>query len=124
MKKGKPLSREHAITMVLAVLSEGPRHGYEIGREVEKITDKRIHFNHGTLYPVLHALEEEGCIASEWVAAAGDRQRCIYHLTEHGRTEFQKYLSAWKSFSGAVNEVLSRVENPFTALGGVFYGHG
>ena len=54
------------MTMILAVLRDGARHGYDVAREVERRSDQRIRFNDGTLYPVLHALEKEGLIVRTW----------------------------------------------------------
>jgi len=55
--------------MALKTLSVlGPQHGYGIARRVEQTSDNLLSVNHGTLYPVLLKLEQEGAIASEWVS--------------------------------------------------------
>lgn len=94
------------MTMILAVLRDGQRHGYDIAREVERRSDRRIKFNDGTLYPVLHALEKEGMIESSWEYPVGERQRRVYALNEKGRLELERQMDAWRNFSNAVNQVL------------------
>jgi len=94
------------MTMILAVLRAGSRHGYDIAREVERRSDRRIRFNDGTLYPVLHALEREGLIVSEWDVTPGERKRRVYSLNENGVRELDRQIAAWRDFSWAVNQVL------------------
>ena len=53
--------------MVLKTLNAmGPQHGYGIARRIEQTSDNLLSINHGTLYPVLLKLEQEGAIALEW----------------------------------------------------------
>jgi DNA-binding PadR family transcriptional regulator len=53
--------------MVLKTLEAmGPQHGYGIARRIDQISENLLSVNHGTLYPVLLRLEQEGAIASEW----------------------------------------------------------
>ncbi len=112
MRPSKTLKREYAVPLILAVLEEGPRHGYDIAREVERRSGNRVRFNDGTLYPTLHALEEEGCIASQTDPDSGDRPRYVYTLTEHGATVLEKHVAAWHDFSNAVNDVLAQRGGP------------
>lgn len=100
------MNRGHAMTMILAVLRDGARHGYDVAREVERRSDHRIRFNDGTLYPVLHALEKEGLIESTVEGEPGERQRRVYALNEQGEREFQRQMADWQNFSQAVNQVL------------------
>jgi hypothetical protein len=62
----RELIRGSTPTLVLAVLSEGPRHGYAIAREVNRRTEGALKFKQGTLYPVLHGLERDGLVAGAW----------------------------------------------------------
>jgi PadR family transcriptional regulator PadR len=94
------------MAMILAVLHDGERHGYDIGNEVDRRSGERIQFNDGTLYPLLHALEKEGLIVSHWEQPVGERKRRVYALTESGEAELQRKLEAWRDFSRAVDQVL------------------
>lgn len=104
------LNRGHAMTLILAILRDGTRHGYDIAREVERRSENQISFNDGTLYPTLHALEKEGWIQSEWAQPQGERRRRIYALKEEGLRELDRQVQDWNNFSLAVNQVLNPVE--------------
>lgn len=110
MPAERTLNRGHAMTMILAVLRDGARHGYDIAREVERRSDNRISFNDGTLYPTLHALEKEGLILSSWEQPKGERRRRIYALNQQGLEELNRQVTAWNDFSLAVNQVLNPSE--------------
>jgi PadR family transcriptional regulator PadR len=93
-------------TLVLAVLQDGARHGYDIAREVERRSGNALTFTEGTLYPVLHTLEKNGSVLSEWERTPGERARRIYRLTPKGEAELTKLVDGWQQFSEAVNSVL------------------
>lgn len=94
------------MTLVLAVLRDGPCHGYELAKEVERRSRVVVQFNDGTLYPLLHALEAEGLIVSEWSSEHGDRPRRVYSLTEAGVADLERRVREWSEFRAAVDGVL------------------
>jgi PadR family transcriptional regulator, regulatory protein PadR len=102
------LLRGNASTIILAVLRDGARHGYEIAREVERRSENSINFRHATLYTVLHLLEEQGLITSVWEHPEGERSRRVYSLTTEGLQTLDKALVSWDRFASAMNEVLGR----------------
>jgi PadR family transcriptional regulator PadR len=116
MPKDNGLNRKHAITLVLAVLGEGSRHGYDIAREVERRSGSEISLHDGSFYPVLRQLEGEGWIVSEWEGEEGTRRKRIYTLTPAGHGELAKQVEAWRSFSGAMERVLTGEKSQFNAL--------
>ena len=69
--------------LVLSVLRDEPRHGYEIALEVEDRSGGAFELQHGTLYPILHRLEDEGLIRGAW--SEEGRRRKVYRLTKAGR---------------------------------------
>lgn len=71
--------------LILAVLRERPKHGYQIALDVEEETGGVFTFQHGTLYPILHRLDREGRIRGRWDRGGG-RRRKVYALTESGRS--------------------------------------
>ena len=73
--------------MVLKTLNAmGPQHGYGIARRIEQTSDDLLSINHGTLYPILLKLEQEGAIASEWGVSENNRRAQV--LPDHeDRTE-------------------------------------
>src|SRR5262249_43915420 len=86
----RELLKGNTPTLVLAILSEGPQHTYEIGRIIAERAGDAVQFKRGTLYPVLHALERDGLVVGEWRHTGGDRPRCIYTITPAGRTELAR----------------------------------
>lgn len=80
------LVREINETLILAVLRDGARHGYQIALDVEEQTEGMFSFQHGTLYPILHRLEKDGEIRGEWTKGEG-RRRKEYHPTPRGLRE-------------------------------------
>lgn len=91
--------------MVLRLLRENDRYGYEILRELEQRSENVFSLNEGALYPVLHKLETEGYVAS-YIEESGGRKRKYYHLTPGGAALYDKKHREWFSFSSAVNMVL------------------
>jgi len=92
--------------MVLAVLENTARHGYEIGKLIESRSGGHIQFNVSSLYPVLYRMEERGWITGRWVERAGQRRRCHYVLTADGRSVLARERRTWEAFTVAVNHVI------------------
>lgn len=74
--------------LALAVLREGPKHGYQIALELERSSGGRFVLQHGTLYPILHWLERERLIRGSWEEVGG-RRRKVYGLTAAGRRKLE-----------------------------------
>ncbi len=79
------LSKRINELLVLAVLDQGPAHGYQIALAVEEQTGGSFSFQHGTLYPILHRLEADGRLRAEWHGTG--RRRKTYEITGAGRAE-------------------------------------
>jgi len=103
----RELIRGNTPTMVLAVLRDGPSHGYAIAREVNRRTGDALTFKQGTLYPVLHLLEEQAWIAGAWEHLDGERPRKVYSITEAGAAELERRLQVWGRFSEAMQRVVA-----------------
>jgi PadR family transcriptional regulator, regulatory protein PadR len=108
--KGQTL-KGHLDLLVLAVLADGPRHGYAVIERLRQRSGDAFDLPEGTVYPVLHRLEGAGLLASEWSEQSGRRRR-TYRLTEQGRSAFVQERSAWDEFSAAVGSVLGGVPWP------------
>jgi len=79
--------------LMLRVLADGPRHGYEIKKQVERILGGRS-INNNVLYPALRRFEEQGAI--ERVAAEADPgrpPRNVYRLTDTGHDVLQAMIA-------------------------------
>jgi DNA-binding PadR family transcriptional regulator len=82
--------------LILASLSAGPKHGYQLAVDIEGRSEGTFKFNHGTLYPILHKLEKDGLIAGTWSNAGQGRKRKSYALTRKGRQYAGEQLAAWR----------------------------
>lgn len=96
-------------TLVLAILREGPSHGYGITHEIERRTENAVSFRQGTLYPLLHELEREGMIVGQWETLGDERPKKIYTITEKGLEELASGIDAWKRLSKAMMQVTNEV---------------
>lgn len=82
--------------MVLRTLEVlGPQHGYGIARRVEQISEDLLAVNHGTLYPVLLRLEQDGSISSEWGLSENNRKAKFYRITRAGRRQLDSKREHW-----------------------------
>lgn len=106
MSQHRDLQKGSIPTLVLAVLSDAPRHGYAIAREIERRSRNALKAGEGSLYPALHALEGDGFIAGTWETQPSGPARKIYSLTDAGRSDLAKRAKAWKDYTSAVGLVL------------------
>ncbi len=86
---------------VLQVLHDGPAHGYEIARAVERTTNGRCSPSEGALYPTLKEFEQGGYLTSATEVVSG-RERKVYTLTGRGREAFRVGLGAWMDATEAL----------------------
>ncbi len=75
------MKRGSAELLILALLEDRERHGYDIGKQIEERSDGTISFHITSLYPTLHRLQSKGLIEGRWVEKAGQRRRRYYRLT-------------------------------------------
>jgi PadR family transcriptional regulator, regulatory protein PadR len=99
MKKGS------AELMILALLEERQRHGYEIAKLIETRSGGAISFQIASFYPMLYRLEKRGWIEGRWVEKAGERRRRFYRLTSAGRKILRSQRSFWNEFLEALDRV-------------------
>ena len=95
-------------TLILATLSSGPQHGYEITRRVNGLDGMKI--QDGQLYPILHRLETEGMIEAEWIPQEGKPARKVYQLTETGNKKLEEKRADWEAFARSVASLLAKPE--------------
>ena len=96
----------HVDGLILAVLSDGPRHGYAVIDELRRRSDGMLEFPEGTIYPALYKLESSGDVSSSWSVVDGRRRR-IYRLTASGRRRLARARDEWDAFSRAMTGVLA-----------------
>jgi len=106
MNEDQELKKGSTPILILAVLSDSPRHGYAIAREIERRCADALKVGEGALYPALRALEREGLVESAWETQPSGPARRIYTLTDAGSAKLAASLKSWQRFSTAVNAVL------------------
>jgi len=98
--------KSSAELLILAVIEQRPRHGYEISQLIEQRSDGAISFHVASLlYPTLYRLEDRGLIEGRWVEKAGQRRRRYYRLTRAGRKVLASQRSIWQTFFAALDRV-------------------
>jgi len=101
----RELKRGSAELLILALVEQRPRHGYEISQLIEQRSDGAISFHVASLYPTLYRLEGRGLIDGRWVEKAGQRRRRYYRLTAAGRKVLVSQRSVWQTFFAALDRV-------------------
>jgi len=92
----------HLDLLLLAVLAEGPAHGYAVIESLRARSEGVFDLPEGTIYPALHRLESQGLLRSQWSEDSARRKR-IYHLTPKGRQALATRQDEWLKFSKAVH---------------------
>ena len=101
----RELKKGSAELLILSLVEDRPRHGYEISKLIASRSDGVLRFNVGSLYPLLYRLEERGWIDGRWVEKAGQRRRRYYRLTPAGRKVLAAQRTTWQEFVRAINRV-------------------
>ena len=91
----KELVAASTVPLVLSVLAEGESYGYALIQRVRELSGGRIEWTEGMLYPVLHWMEDQGLVESEWKEAETGRKRKYYRLRKEGRKALQAEKQQW-----------------------------
>ena len=92
--------------LILKTLLPGAAHGHTIAHVIEKTSDEVLQVEHGSLYPALHRLEDQGLIASFWGTSENNRKAKYYRITPKGKKHLIEERSRWESLVEAVTRVL------------------
>jgi PadR family transcriptional regulator, regulatory protein PadR len=91
--------------LVLSLLEDQPRHGYDISKLIELRSGGALSFHVTSLYPLLHRLEEDGSIKGRWVEKAEQRRRRYYSLTPQGRKVLRSKQKSWQDFVATISRI-------------------
>lgn len=91
--------------LVLKLLSEKDRYGYEMIDVLRRRSQNVFELKAGTLYPLLHGLEEQGLLSVYEKETLG-KIRKYYRITEKGRQALKEKTEEWQHYSQAVTQVL------------------
>ncbi len=105
MSDERELRKGSAELLVLALLEERDRHGYELARLIDQRSDGALKFHVASLYPTLYRLERRHLILGRWIERPGTRRRRFYRLTAEGRKTLTRQRRSWNTFFAALNRV-------------------
>jgi PadR family transcriptional regulator PadR len=108
----KELVAASTVPLVLSVLTDGETYGYALIQRVRELSAGKIEWTEGMLYPVLHWMEKEDLIESEWREAETGRKRKYYRLRKEGRKALREEKEKWMS----VHETLTKLWKPQSSL--------
>ena len=100
----RELKKGNAELLILSLVEDQPRHGYEISRQIKIRSEGRLTFHAASLYPLLYRLEARGWIHGRWVENSGRRRR-YYRLTPEGRKVLAVRRIGWQEFAAAIRRV-------------------
>ena len=101
----RELKRGSTELLILALLEERDRHGYDLARLIDERSAGAISFHTASLYPTLYRMEEKGLIEGRWVERPGQRRRRYYRLTGAGKKTLASQRSVWENFVEALSRV-------------------
>lgn len=105
MEINKELMAASSTPLVLAILAEGDSYGYAILQRVRQLSEGRIAWTDGMLYPVLHRLERLGHIEARWEVAESGRKRKYYRITDGGRAQLAEDRMQWQVVDAALRGI-------------------
>lgn len=106
MEADKSLVSGSMALLILKLLEDGDKYGYQMTSELKARSEDVFHLKAGTLYPLLHSLEEKGLVTSYEREAAAGKPRRYYHLTKEGQAALREKEAAWHTYADAVGRVL------------------
>jgi PadR family transcriptional regulator, regulatory protein PadR len=101
----KDLTAASSSALILSILAGGDSYGYQIIQSVRDLSQEKIEWTDGMLYPVLHRLEARGLITSYWRAAHSGRRRKYYRLTDQGAKALEGEKEQWRAVDGALKKL-------------------
>src|SRR5215472_12710997 len=91
--------------ILLALLEERARHGYELAKLVESESTGKLQFHVASLYPMLYRLERKRLVEGKWIEKTGERRRRYYKLTAAGRKALAEQRRSWRVFVRALDRL-------------------
>src|ERR1051325_11419357 len=106
----RELKKGSAELLILSLIEDRQRHGYEISKLIDSRSGGALRFNVASLYPMLYRLEKRGWIQGRWIDKAGRLRRRYYRLTTAGRKVLRAQRSHWQAFVATIKQICG-IEN-------------
>ena len=101
----KNLTAASTKPIILGILKQGNSYGYLIIKKIKELSDGKMQYSDGMLYPVLHRLEKDGLIKSNWTMNKDSRPRKYYEITEAGKEALKVEKEQWSQVNSVLNQV-------------------
>src|SRR5215813_11433622 len=101
----RELKKGSAELLILSLVENRPRHGYDISKLIETRSGGVLRFHVASLYPLLYRPEQRGWIQGRWVEKTGLRRRRYYRLTAEGKRVLAAQRGRWQAFVAAINRI-------------------
>jgi DNA-binding PadR family transcriptional regulator len=105
MDINKDLTAASSTPIVLSILAEADSYGYAILQRVREVSDGRMEWTDGMLYPVLHRLERLGHVEARWEVAPSGRRRKYYRITTRGRDQLAEEQRQWQAVDATMRGI-------------------
>ena len=109
MPQRRELVKGSIDSLLLCLIAQQPKYGYQIIKELEEKSEGYFKFKEGTLYPALHRLERAGLILGKWEMLPSGQQRKYYHITDKGLSILVERRGQWQDFLTAMNLIIQPV---------------
>ncbi len=101
----KNLTAASTKPIILGILKQGNSYGYLIIKKIKELSGGKMKYSDGMLYPVLHRLEKDGLIKSEWTLKDDSRPRKYYAITEEGKQALALEQEQWLQVNAVLNQI-------------------
>jgi transcriptional regulator len=111
MSQTKPDFLQGTLDMlILRTVALEPMHGFAIAKRIEQVSEDALKVEHGSLYPALYRLEEQGLLITEWGVTENNRKAKYYKLTRKGHKQLEAELDNWRRLSLGIERVIAKAE--------------
>ena len=105
MRISKELIKGSTTMLILELLENENMYGYQMIKKLSEKSENIFELKEGTLYPILHSLEENDLITSYWDNSTAKRRK-YYTITEKGKKQLKERKEEWELFSKGINKVI------------------
>lgn len=108
MKINKELLKGSTTMLILELLKDENMYGYQMIKHLSEKSERVFELKEGTLYPILHSLEENQLIVSYWDESTA-KKRKYYRITDKGKKQLKEKKEEWRIFQGGIDKVIGGV---------------
>ena len=105
-KSQKELVGASTDIVILNVLAEEPSYGYKIVKRINDVAEGLFKWQEGTVYPVLHKLEKDKLVRTQWETSDSGRKRKYYYITAKGRKALEIKTEQWNRFYDLISGLM------------------